>query len=176
MTVHFAAAELARMGALEPLPALALALFTDERPLRGMAGLADWRLGGRLSRLLKSGRMTGRTGEVTLLPPSRRRLPFERLILFGLGESDHPGPFGEERYRDAVARMRVVLDKAGLEKYAIQPPGRATGLIAPRRALELWLEVAAQDRIVAEVTVIESASGQKEMSEALRARTRPERS
>lgn len=173
MTVHFAAAELARIDGLDPAPALVLSLFTDERPLRGVAGLADWRLGGRLSRLLKAGRMTGRSGEVTLLPPSRRRLPFERLVLFGLGESDHPGLFGEERYRDAVGRMRAVLEKAGIQRYAIQPPGRATGLIAPRRALELWLEVAADDHIPAEVTVIESASGQKEMSEALRARTRP---
>jgi hypothetical protein len=173
MTVHFVAAELSRLGALDPVPALALSFFSDERPLRGVAGLADWRLGGRLSRLLKAGRLTGRSGEVTLLPPSRQRLPFERLVLFGLGESDHPGPFSEGRYRDAVARMREVLDKAGLGTYAVQPPGRATGLIAPRRALELWLEVAAEDRIPAEVTVLESASGQKEMSEALRLRMRP---
>jgi len=168
--MHFVAAELSRLDALEPTDALVLSFFTDERPLRGVAGLADWRLAGRLSRLLRAGKMTGGRGEVTLLPPSRRRLPFDRLIIFGLGESDHPVPFGEAGYRDAVKRMRAVLEKAGLRRYAIQPPGRAMGLVAPRRALEIWLEVAAEDGFDAEVTLIESAGGQKEMTEALRSR------
>jgi hypothetical protein len=97
-------------------------------------------------------------------------MPFKRLLLFGLGESDYPAPFGENEYRQAVKGMRAVAERAGLRRYAVQPPGRATGLIAPRRALELWLDVAAQDGFPAEVTVIESASGQKEMAEALRAR------
>jgi hypothetical protein len=170
LTVHFAAAELGRLDALDPSQALVLSFFTDERPLRGVAGLCDWRLAGRLSRLLKAGRLTGGRGEVTLLPPPPRRLPFERLVLFGLGESDHPAPFGEAEYRGAVRRMRATLERAGLRRYAIQPPGRATGLIAPRRALELWTEVAEADGIAAEVTLIESTSGQKEMTEALRAR------
>jgi hypothetical protein len=174
LTVHLAAAELARIDGLAdaagPLPALALSFFIDERPLRGVAGLADWRLGGRLSRLLKSGRMVGARGEVTLLPPSRHRLPFERLVIFGLGESDHPAPFSEAGYRAAVREMRAVLERAGLRRYAVQPPGRALGLVAPRRALELWLEVAAADGFPAEVTLLESASGQKEMAEVFRAR------
>ncbi len=170
MTVHFVAAELARLDGLDRTEALVLSFFTDERPLRGVAALADWRLAGRLSRLLKAGKMTGARGEVTLLPPSRNRLPFERIVLFGLGESDHPAPFGEAAYRDAVSRMRVTLERAGLRRYALQPPGRAMGMIAPRRALELWLDVAADDGIPAEATLIESASGQKEMTEALRVR------
>src|SRR5262249_39120247 len=70
----------------------------------------------------------------------------------------------------AVRRLREVAERAGVRRYAVQPPGRATGLIAPRRALELWLEGAAPDGDEAEVTVIESAGGQKEMAEALRAR------
>ncbi len=168
--MHFAPAELARLDTQGGSEALVLSFFTDERPLRGVAGLCAWRLAGRLSRLLKAGRMTGRRGEVTLLPPPRRRLPFDRVVLFGLGESDHPAPFGEAEYRSAVRAIRAVLERAGVRSYAIQPPGRATGLSAPRRALELWLEVAAQDDIPAEVTIVESPSGQKEMTEALRTR------
>jgi hypothetical protein len=170
VTVHFCGAELGRLDALEGIDGLILSFFVDERPLRGVAGLADWRLCGRLSRLLKAGRLRGARDEVTLLPPAGRRLPFHRLMLLGLGESDYPVPFGEPEYRRAVVRLRDVAERAGLRRYAVQPPGRATGLIAPRRALELWLEVAAQDGHPAEVTVIESASGQKEMAEALRAR------
>jgi hypothetical protein len=170
MTVHFCGAELGRFDALTDVDALIVSFFNDERPLRGVAGLADWRLCGRISRLLRTGRLRGALGEVTLLPPAGKRLPFGRLLLFGLGESDYPAPFGEPEYRRAVKRLRDVAERAGARRYAVQPPGRATGLIAPRRALELWLEVAAQDGHEAEVTIIESASGQKEMAEALRAR------
>ena len=45
----------------ERVPAdLAVAgFFSDERPLRGAAGRADWRLCGTISELLVSGRMRG---------------------------------------------------------------------------------------------------------------------
>jgi hypothetical protein len=173
VSVHFAGAELARLDALTEVDALALSFFGDERPLRGVAGLCDWRLCGRLSRLLRAGRLSGLRGEVTMLPPPGGRLPFGRLFFFGLGESDYPAPFGENEYRGAVREMRQVLSRAGVTRYAVQPPGRATGLIAPRRALELWLEVTNADGIDADVTIVESASGQKEMSEALRKATSP---
>ena len=57
---------------------LVLAVFEDDRPLRGAAGLADWRLCGRLSKLLKANRATGKAGETMLLPPGHR-LPFDSL-------------------------------------------------------------------------------------------------
>jgi hypothetical protein len=162
--VHFLAPELAKWDGASA-DVLALGIFEDERPLRGAAGLADWRLCGRLTRLLKSGRIRGKRGETLMVPPAGHRLPFPRLVLFGLGPSD---AYGEARYREDVHRIREVLSKAGFHRYALQPPGRATGLIAARRALELWIEQVRRDRFDAEVTVIESPSGQKEMAEALK--------
>jgi hypothetical protein len=168
--VHFAGAELSRLDALTDVDALLLSFFADERPLRGVAGLCDWRLSGRLSRLLKGRKLGGGRDEVTMIPPAGRRLPFSRILVFGLGASDKPAPFGEPEYRQAVHHIRKVASRAGIKRYAVQPPGRATGLIAARRALELWLDVAGFDGIEAEVTILESASGQKEMAEALRQR------
>ena len=167
MTVHFLASELGKWDAASDGLSLALTFFADERPLRGAAGLCDWRLCGRLSRLIKQGRIAGGDGEVTLLPPPARRLPFDRIFLFGLGRQKG---FGEPAYRDATRRIRKVLADAGAVRYAFQPPGRATGLIAPRRALEMWLEGVAADRHDAEVTIIEAPSAQKEMADALRGR------
>ncbi len=175
--LHFLPFELPRWDALAqpangrhldapPLPAaLALGIFTDERPLRGAAGLCDWRLCGRLSKLLRADRLSGRRDEVIMLPPARGRLPFARLMLFGLGEQ---GAFDERAYRRQVARMRDVLHRAGISSYALQPPGRSSGVIAARRALELWQEQAREDGFEHEVTIVESPSGQKEMAEALR--------
>jgi hypothetical protein len=174
--LHFLGVELARWDALA-LPArspeggvpeaLVLGVFADERPLRGAAGLCDWRLAGRLSRLLRAERLGGRADEVLMMPPSGGRLPFARLLFFGLGGQ---AGYGEARYRADVIRLRVVLDRAGIRSYAVQPPGRSAGLIAARRALEIWLDVAQGDGYPHDVTIIESPSGQKEMAEATRGR------
>jgi hypothetical protein len=61
-----------------------VAYFEDERPLRGLAAFLDWRAGGKLSRLLRSGWCTGRAGEAVLLPGARG-LPSDRIVLLGLG-------------------------------------------------------------------------------------------
>jgi hypothetical protein len=58
---------------------LVLPVFKDDRPLRGAAGLADWRMCGRLSRLVKANKATGEKGESMMLPPGRR-LRFARIL------------------------------------------------------------------------------------------------
>ena len=45
----------------------AVPLFTEDRPLRGGVGRADWRLCGRLSDLVASGRLAGERGEAALV-------------------------------------------------------------------------------------------------------------
>ncbi len=61
-----------------------LACFEDERPLRGLAALVDWRTAGALSKLLREGFCTGRRRELMLLP-GRHDLPTERIVVVGLG-------------------------------------------------------------------------------------------
>lgn len=169
MSVHLLANELSRWDEIED-GSLLLTFFSDERPLRGAAGLADWRLCGRLSRLIKRGRLNGTPDEKLLLPPGRR-LPFTRILLFGLGASSR---FNEDVYREHVRWIREVASRAKLEDYALQPPGRATGLIGARRALELWLEEADKDGHPARVAIIDSQDGQKDMAEILRYQKRKE--
>ena len=162
-TLHVLAADLAKWDEADR-DALLLPFFSDERPLRGAAGLADWRLCGRLSRLLRARRASGERGETVLLPPGRR-LKFKRVMLFGLGESKG---YGEERYRADVRRIREVAAQAGMDQYAIQAPGRASGLIGARRALELWMDEADRDDRTADVTLIDDPAGSKDMAELLR--------
>lgn len=166
MSLQLLAAELARWDEMQgsDAGALLITFFADERPLRGAAGLADWRLCGRLSALIRRGKLSGTRGETLLLPPGRR-LKFSRLLLFGLGTSQR---FNEDTYRDQIRWIRDVAARAKLERYALQPPGRATGLIGARRALELWLEQSEKDCYKAEVLMIDNHSGQKDMGELLR--------
>jgi hypothetical protein len=146
---------------------LLLPIFEDERPLRGAAGLCDWRLCGRLSRLLKKKKASGERGETLMMPPGRR-LRFGRLMLFGLGASKD---YDEQRYRADVRWIRRVASEAGISDYALEPPGRATGVIGARRALELWLDESSKDGLdPTSVTLVDAATGHKDMADLLRHR------
>lgn len=108
---------------LERVPTkLALAgVFADERPLRGAAGRADWRLSGMLSELLIGESMTGAEGEVTLVG-SGGRLASEALLVIGLGaRRDFDAGAYERAVRTAFERVAglaaasVVVGSLGLE-------------------------------------------------------------
>jgi hypothetical protein len=141
---------------------LVLPVFKDDRPLRGAAGLADWRLCGRLSRLLKDHRASADAGESMLLPPGRR-LKFSRLLWFGLGESKG---YSDERFKKDLAWILEVVAKAGVTSWALQAPGRASGLIGARRAVELMLENTELNE--QPVVLLEDPAGQKDIAELLR--------
>ena len=139
-----------------------LPVFKDDRPLRGAAGLADWRMCGRLSRLVKNNRATAEAGETLLLPPGRR-LRFSRILWFGLGDAKG---YTDERFRKDLSWILEVVVDAAVTDWAIQAPGRASGLIGARRAVEIILE----DHALVEqpVTLLEDPAGQKDIAELLR--------
>jgi hypothetical protein len=139
-----------------------LAVFRDDRPLRGAAGLADWRLCGRLSRLLKSQRATADAGETMMLPPGRR-LRFSRVMWFGLGDAKG---YSDDRLRKDLTWIAGVVKNAGVSDWAVQVPGRASGLIGARRAVEIILEDATLSQ--ESLTLLEDPAGQKDIAELLR--------
>ena len=163
MTVSFLASELSKWDQLDKPPeALILPFFSDERPLRGAAGLCDWRLCGRLSRLLQSGRVQGQWGETTLYPGGAR-LPFAKLVLFGLGAAER---FDEAAASDAGDKIASAVRRMALRRYALVPPGRSTGRLSARRALQLYLTaLEAGGPSAAELVVVESTAGQKEAAD-----------
>ena len=140
---------------------LVLSVFKDDRPLRGAAGLADWRLCGRLSRLVKSNKASAEAGESLLFPPGRR-LAFKRILWFGLGDAKG---YSDERFRKDLAWILGVVAKAGIVDWAFQAPGRSSGLIGARRAIEIMLEEHTTDQ---PITLIEDPAGQKDIAELLR--------
>jgi hypothetical protein len=141
---------------------LVLPVFRDDRPLRGAAGLVDWRLCGKLSRLLRDSRATADAGETMLLPPGRR-LKFSRILWFGLGDAKG---YSEERFRKDLAWILSVVQQAGITDWALQMPGRASGLIGARRAIEIVLEDPALSKQA--IAILEDPAGQKDIAELLR--------
>jgi hypothetical protein len=121
-----------------PAEALACAVYHDERPVRGLAGLIDWRLTGRVSRLLRESFANAEAGEV-LCVQGRPRLPYEKVLLLGLGPK---ASFDEAAFRAALATLLRTLSGLRVKRAVVQLPGRADDRIAPERAAELVLEAA----------------------------------
>ena len=148
MEIRFLVPDLRALDGLT-VEALALPIFEDERPLRGAAGLCDWRLNGRLSKLLLRGRVRGVRGEHVLVP-GRPRLPIDKIFLFGLGPR---ASFGEDAARAAIAEVLEVLDGVRARTAAFVLPGRSLELLPPDRAIEILLEAGA-DRVVHDEMVL----------------------
>jgi hypothetical protein len=117
---------------------LLAALLPGERPPRGVAGICDFRWGGRLSRLVQSGFATGALGEVLLLS-GRPKLPFDKVILFGVGRRED---FSELVFRVVIERMLTTLEGLRARTAVVELPGRHFGGIAPERAADILLEIA----------------------------------
>jgi hypothetical protein len=117
---------------------LASCIFADERPARGTSGLVDWRLAGTLSRLMQRGFVTGAAGEVTMIP-LRPKLPFDKALLFGLGERRS---FDDVVFRLAVGRMLHSMEGLCARAAVVELPGRHAGVIGAEDATDILLELA----------------------------------
>ena len=95
-------------------------LFSDERPLTGLAGFFDWRSSGMLSRLLRTQWCTGGLGE-TVLMPARRTLPVARIVVFGLGRS---ALFDAQEARRAASAMVAVAQRLSPRDVMLAMPGK----------------------------------------------------
>jgi len=158
MDVRFVPLELPRIDGLRAEVAV-LPFFTDERPLRGAAGLCDWRLCGRLSRVLQRGRVTGALGEVTLVP-GRPRLPFDKLLLVGCGVG---ADFDAEAHAAVVARIARTLEGLRLRSFALSLPGRGAGRLGPGEAVRWFLQALEGSDPFDEVIVLDEAEAHRAM-------------
>ncbi|MEC7520463.1 MAG: leucyl aminopeptidase [Myxococcota bacterium] len=170
MEVRFVPPDLRRLDELK-CEAIALPFFTDVRPLRGALGLLDWRLCGQVSRLILRGHATGATDEAVLIP-TRPRLTYDKLFLFGAGALSE---LDDAVFDRVVERMLVTLDRARVRVSVVGLPGRSTGAIEPERAMELYLERMSQHPEHDQVTLIEPPDAQKRMAPVVERAKRRER-
>ena len=115
--------------------------------------LADAWVGGRIAR-----------GELLVLQ-GRPRLPFEKVLVFGLGRK---ADFSEAVFVAEVKHISSALEGLRVAHAVVELPGRPDGMIAPERAAEL---------LVASITseahdswaLVEDAEGQKRLGAKLEA-------
>lgn len=135
MDLRFLPPELRRLDEAN-VELCACTIWSDERPMRGFADLLDWRLGGRLSALLKADFVRGDAGE-TLLVPGKPHLPFEKVLVMGLGPR---AGFDESAFRESILRLARTLERLRVRRAVLELPGRATDAIDPERAITLTLD------------------------------------
>lgn len=95
---------------------LALVLaYEDERPLKGQTGLIDWRLNGKVSKLILDKRFDGKFGDA-LLMPSEGRAHANELVVLGLG---HKSQLDEARTPRVIQYIIETLLKKKARSFAL---------------------------------------------------------
>jgi Cytosol aminopeptidase family, N-terminal domain len=176
MELRFVAPDLRRLDGVQA-EVVACGIWEDERPLTGLGGLLDWRLGGKLSQLARGGFLSGALGEV-LFVPGRPRLPFDKVLLFGLGPRLG---FGDDPFREAVRRLVDTLSGLQVRRAIVELPGRGDDAVTAERACELAIEHVAprEDHdawILVEPTEAQKRVAQRAQDERRRSLSRPPRS
>lgn len=146
---------------------VACGIWRDERPFTGLAGLLDWRLAARLSRLAKQAFLQGEVGEVLVLP-ARPRLPFDKLLAFGLGPR---ASFGDAVFRQVLARVLDALSGLQVKKAVVELPGRGDRAIDAERAADVLFDVIGEDERDV-LSFVEDADDQKRIEKRVLDRRR----
>ena len=111
-------------------------LFEDERPLRGPAGLLDWRLNGVISREIIGGRITGRFKE-TVIIPSSQWIQSPKILLVGLGSARH---ISYPKLREVSAHLLQTLLKINILDFCCSIPHSKPYSLECSKAVEVWVE------------------------------------
>lgn len=81
--INYPAKKLIQSLFLEKLRSVIVLCYENERPLQGLAAEVDWHFLGYLSKQIKNGIITGRSGECTLIPLKKGNELFYIYILGG---------------------------------------------------------------------------------------------
>ncbi len=170
MELRFVAPELREIDLIGS-EVLACAVFSDQRPPRGVAGLVDWRMAARLSRYLESQELTGVLGEVALIP-GKPRIPFEKVLVFGAGTTE---AFDEESYSRVMSQMLDTLAGLGVRIAVVERPGRHLGRLDLYHATDLLLCACEERHHQDRWTLVEEAEDQKLIAQHIAEQKRKKR-
>lgn len=111
--------------------------FENIRPLRGQAGLLDWRLNGKLSNLIQKNRFQGEMGE-SLLMPSGGRVNTNELMILGLGDSENVGDQNLPHYVSLI--LEKILRKKN-KSFCLSLSDLTKGMFEWRNTVRLFVSM-----------------------------------
>ncbi|MBL9021313.1 MAG: leucyl aminopeptidase [Myxococcales bacterium] len=158
MLVRFATPALASLDELDA-EVLAAGVYEDVRPARGVAGLCDWRLGGRISRLMSTGFISGKLGEVVMIP-GKPLLTLDKVLLVGLGRRSE---MGKERLAAFLELLVDRLSKLRARAAVVELAGRPEELVEPLAAIAAVLDATAASPEVDSFTLVEKLDARAAM-------------
>jgi hypothetical protein len=121
---------------LQECDVLVTGFFLDERPLKGSSGLVDWRLNGRLSRLIIEKRLTGEWKETILIPSEGRVIP-RMILLLGLGRVKE---YSYPRLRELSPFLSETLQKLNISSACFSLPYGDHTSVDCARSAEILIE------------------------------------
>ena len=127
--------QLKNVGLPELSGDVAVFIFSDERPLKGLLGLLDWRLCGQISRLILAHHISGKEGEKLLSSMHEYGESPWRLFVFGLGKSRD---FNQEKAAELAEIAEETLKKAGAKECKIILPRALLNEAAASLLQEAW--------------------------------------
>jgi len=136
-------------------------IASDERPPHGVTGLLDFRLAGRISRQIQAGFATGKVGEVLLIP-GKPKLPFDKILLFGIGKRSE---FNDPVFRTVLNKILRTLEGLRARTAVVELPGRHFDAISPERAADILLESTGGQKEHDVWTLIEPAEAQRAITQ-----------
>ena len=97
---------------------LICSIYEDQRPLKGTAGVLDWRLRGFLSRFLKGGRINGKRNELVYIPFEHHGT-MRHLLLVGLGPVHGDKDLGDKFSTELLTRVSSTVENMSFKRVAI---------------------------------------------------------
>ncbi len=172
--VRFVEPTLSGLDSVEADVLVAL-LPEGERPPRGVAGLIDWRGGGRVSEVLASAFVTGAAGE-TLLLPAAGSFPSAKFVLCGVGGAD---TLGADALDGLVESALTAIEGLLVSRVAVEFPRLpvprspaaegASATLLEERMLSNLLEGARSRGLSCEWSLIVRSGAHRALREQLRA-------
>lgn len=160
MDLRFSTPELRKLDLLGT-EIIVSTIASDERPPHGVTGLLDFRLAGRISRLIQAGYASGKVGEVLLIP-GKPKLPFDKILLFGIGPRSE---FNDPVFRSVLNKILRTLEGLRARTAVVELPGRHFDAISPERAADILLEAAGGQKEHDVWTLIEPAEAQRAITQ-----------
>lgn len=160
MDLRFSTPELRKLDLLGT-EIIVSTVASDERPPHGVTGLLDFRLAGRISRLIQAGFLTGKVGEVLLIP-GKPKLPFDKILLFGIGKQSD---FNDPVFRTVLDKILRTLEGLRARTAVVELPGRHFDAISPERAADILLESTGGQKEHDVWTLIEPAEAQRAITQ-----------
>ncbi|HOU53664.1 MAG TPA: M17 family peptidase N-terminal domain-containing protein [Myxococcota bacterium] len=151
-----------------------LHIFREDRPPRGLAGLLDWRLLGRIGNLVVQQRCLGTYRESILLP-TYGRLPAQRICVFGLGSREE---FTPKRYQESCYYIGEILARLRTSSFLLSLPGSPRAAFPLRNRVETFLEEMARafgGEVEPEVVLVEPSEAHREITEVVALQARKSR-